>query len=130
MGPAATQVTLFLLWLILAPDCVASKGGPRCRQAPTGFALEKGIRVQANCPLFLGKRTEKGTPLLVPRAVGAMVTPFFLLLRLQVPQGWEEAPESTEWRLKVVWKEHMAGRQEAWARPGYGPQAGVFSFGS
>lgn len=61
-----------------------------------------GIRVQAHCPLFLGKRTEKGTLLLVPGAVGALATPFFLLLRLQVPKGWEEAPESTGGRSKVM----------------------------
>lgn len=38
---------------------------------------------------------EKGTQLLVPGAVMALATPLLLLLRLQVPRGWEEAPEST-----------------------------------
>lgn len=59
------------------------------------------LRVKAN-RLFLGKSIEKGTQLLVSGALGALATPLFFLLRLQVPKGWEEAPESTGRGLKVA----------------------------
>lgn len=54
----------------------------------------RDIRVEANCP-FLGKKTEKGTWLLVSGSVGALAAPLFFLLRLQVPKRWEKATEST-----------------------------------
>lgn len=71
--------------------------------ARTNWPCPRGgaVGVQANSPFSLGRRTEEGTQLLVPGAVGALATPF-LLLRLQVPRGWEEAPESTGGRLNVV----------------------------
>lgn len=51
------------------------------------------VGVQANSPFSLGRWMEEGTQLSVPGALGALTTPF-LLLRLQVPRGWEETPES------------------------------------
>lgn len=62
---------LSLLWLVLALGSVASKGGTRCGKAPAGSALGGGVvRVQANFPFSLGRRTEKGIQRLVPGSGG------------------------------------------------------------
>lgn len=121
-APAAALVALSLVWLVLALDSVASKGGTGCRQAPTGSVRRRGCWGPGQFSLLLGREMEEDTRLLVPGAVGPLATPLLLLLRLQVFRGREEAPG-------------CVGRVDGWESgdlvgPGFAPQAGAFPSGS
>lgn len=82
--------------------------------------------------LLLGK--DRGRhPALDAWGCGVLATPLLLLLRLQVPREWEEASESTVWRLEVVYKKTDSWESGdlgwAWLRPtGVFPLESQFSY--
>lgn len=102
VAPAAAQVALSLLWLVLALTLLPVREVAGVGRHQLTLPWRRGHWGPSQFSVLFGERMEKGTELSVPGAAGTLATPLLLLFRLQVPRGWEEPSESTVGRLKVA----------------------------